>query len=297
VAAYIVSQRAEHAVPQAVSCRALGVSQAWFYKWRCGDRSLRGKHRAVLAARIDYLFAKHNGTYGSPRITADLRELGYRVSVNTVAKVMAEKELVARRRHRRRSTTRSDRSARKAPDAVNRDFTPPERPDVTWCGDLTEIPTEEGKFYLAGILDLHSRRCVGFAMDAHHDAELARAALQVAIAVRGGTVTGVVFHTDQGGEYTGEVFKQACRTAGVTQSMGRTGSALDNAVAESFNSTLEFELLSQQYFSTREQARRVVAGWIDEYNTVRRHSTDGMLSPVEFERRQAAAAAGTEVAA
>jgi putative transposase len=297
VAAYIVSQRAEHAVPQAVSCRALGVSQAWFYKWRCGDRSLRGKHRAVLAAQIDYLFAKHNGTYGSPRITADLRELGYRVSVNTVAQVMAEKDLVARSKHRRRSTTRSDRSARKAPDAVNRDFTPPERPEVTWCGDLTEIPTEEGKFYLAGILDLHSRRCVGFAMDAHHDAELARAALQVAIAVRGGTVTGVVFHTDQGGEYTGEVFKQACRTAGVTQSMGRTGSALDNAVAESFNSTLEFELLSQQYFSTREQARRVVAGWIDEYNTVRRHSTDGMLSPVEFERRQAAAAAGTEVAA
>jgi putative transposase len=138
VAAYIVSQRVEHAVLQAVSCRALGVSQAWFYKWRCGDRSLRGKHRAVLAAQIDYLYAKHNGTYGSPRITADLRELGYRVSVNTVAKVMAEKDLVARCRYRRRSTTRSDRSARKAPDAVNRDFTPPERPDVIWCGDLTE---------------------------------------------------------------------------------------------------------------------------------------------------------------
>ncbi len=113
MATYIVSQRVEHAVPQAVSCRALGVSQAWFYKWRRGDCSLRGEHRAVLAAQIDYLFAKHNGTYGSPRITADLQELGYRVSVNTVAKVMAEKDLVARRRHRRRSTTRSDRSARK----------------------------------------------------------------------------------------------------------------------------------------------------------------------------------------
>ena len=138
----------------------MGVSQAWFYKWRRGDCSLRSKHRAVLVAQIDYLFAKHNGTYGSPRITADLQKLGYRVSVNTVAKVMAEKELVARRRHRRRSTTRSDCSARKAPDAVNRDFTPPERPDVTWCGDLTEIPTEEGKFYRAGILDLHSRRRV-----------------------------------------------------------------------------------------------------------------------------------------
>ena len=163
MAALIVSQRAEHGVPHAVSCRALGVSEAWFYKWRNGECSLRSKHRAVLAAQIDYLFAKHNGTYGSPRITADLRELGYRVSVNTVAKVMAEKDLVARRTHRRRSTTRPDRSARKAPDAVNRNFTPRDRPDVTWCGDLTDIPTDEGAFYLAGILDLHSRRCVGFA--------------------------------------------------------------------------------------------------------------------------------------
>ena len=295
MAAYIVTQRVEHAVPHAVSCRALGVLQAWFYKWRNGDCSLRRKHRTALAAQIDYLFAKHNGTYGSPRITADLRELGYRVSVNTVAEVMAEKGLVARQKRKRRSTTRPDRSARKAPDAVNRDFTPRQRPDVTWCGDLTEIPTDEGAFYLASILDLHSRRCVGFAMDPHHDAELARAALQVAIAVRGGTVAGVVFHTDQGGEYTGEAFKRACRIAGVTQSMGRTGSALDNAVAESFNSTVEFELLSRQHFSTREQARRAVAGWIDEYNTIRRHSTDGMLSPVEFERRQAVAA--TETAA
>src|SRR6478609_3021693 len=199
MAALIVSQRAEHGVPHAVSCRALGVSQAWFYKWRNGDCSLRRKHRTALAAQIDYLFAKHNGTYGSPRITADLRELGYRVSVNTVAEVMAEKGLVARQKRKRRSTTRPDRSARKAPDAVNRDFTPRQRPDVTWCGDLTDIPTDEGAFYLAGILDLHSRRCVGFAMGAHHDAELARAALCVAIAVRGGTVAGVAFHSDYAG--------------------------------------------------------------------------------------------------
>ena len=102
-------------------------------------------------------------------------------------------------------------------------------------------------------------------------------------------MTGVVFHTDQGGEYTGEVFAQACRRAGVTQSMGRTGSALDNAAAESFNSTVEFELLRDKHFVTREQARRVVAGWIDEYNTVRRHSTDQMLSPVDYEQRAALA--------
>jgi transposase InsO family protein len=120
-------------------------------------------------------------------------------------------------------------------------------------------------------------------MGIHHDAELARAALCVAIAVRGGAVAGVLFHTDQGGEYTGNLFVEACRSAGVTQSMGRTGSALDNAVCESFNSTLEFELLSQRHFATREQARHAVAGFIDEYNTDRRHSTNGMLSPVDYE--------------
>jgi transposase InsO family protein len=296
LAGLIAVQRAEYGVPYAVSCRALGVSQAWFYKWRNGDRSPRHRRRAELAAVIADLFARHHGSYGSPRITADLRELGWRLSENTVAKLMAEQHLVARAKHTRRSTTRPDRSARKAPDALGRDFSAPARPDVRWCGDLTEIPTGEGVFYLASILDLHSRRCVGFALGEHHDTELARAALCVAIAVRGGSVSGVLFHTDQGGEYTGEVFAEACRRAGVTQSMGRTGSALDNAAAESFNSTVEFELLRGNVFATREQARRAVAGWIDEYNMVRRHSTDRLLSPVDYEHREALARA-TAVAA
>ncbi|HEX5119445.1 MAG TPA: IS3 family transposase [Pseudonocardiaceae bacterium] len=288
LAALIAAQRAEHGIPHAVSCRALGVWQAWFYKWVRGEDSLRRRRRRALSAVIAYLFGVHHGTYGSPRITADLREMGWRVSPNTVARLMAEQGLAARRAPRRRSTTRPDRSARKAPDAVRRDFRPPHRPNVRWCGDLTEIPTDEGTLYLAAILDLHSRRCVGFAMGCRHDAALARAALCMAIAVRGGAVAGVVFHSDQGGEYTGRVFAAACAVAGVTQSMGRTGSALDNAVAESFNSTLQFELLSQRRFTTREQARRAVAGWIDEYNTVRRHSSNGMLSPVVYEASHAA---------
>jgi putative transposase len=287
LAALIAAQRAEHGIPVAVACRALGVSQAWFHKWRNGDRSPRRKRRAALAATIAYLFAKHHDTYGSPRITADLRALGWRVSKNTVAALMAEQGLVARRTRRRRGTTKPDKSARKAPDRLRRDFAPPQRPDVRWCGDLTEIPTDEGKLQLAAVLDLHSRRCVGFAMDTHHDAALARAALCMAIAIRGGTVAGVVFHTDQGGEYTGNQFVEACRSAGVTQSMGRTGSALDNAVCEAFNSTLEFELLRRHHFTTREQARRAVAAWIDEYNTDRRHSTNGMLSPVDYEQASA----------
>ena len=205
------------------------------------------------------------------------------MSVNTVAALMAEQHLAARRRKRRRSLTRPDQSARKAPDLLRRRFDPPTHPDLAWCGDLTEVPNDEGRFYLADVLDLHSRRCVGFAMGERHDAALAKAALCMAIALRGGQVAGVVFHTDQGGEYTGGLFTQACTTAGVRQSMGRTGSALDNAVAESFNSTLEFELLSQCHFTTRAQARAAVAAFIDEYNTTRRHSSAGGLAPVTYE--------------
>jgi putative transposase len=187
--------------------------------------------------------------------------------VNTIAAIMAEQHLLARPKRRRRGLTRADRSARKAPDLLHRDFAPPAQPNLAWVGDLTEIPNDEGPFYLASILDLHSRRAVGYAMDAHHDAQLATAALQVAIAVRGGQVAGVIFHSDQGGEYTADRFAAACTRAGVRQSMGRTGSALDNAVAESFNSTLEFELLAHSHFATRVQARAAVAAWIEEYNT------------------------------
>ncbi|MEV6227452.1 IS3 family transposase [Saccharopolyspora shandongensis] len=137
---------------------------------------------------IAYLFKAHHGTYGSPRITAELRAMGWRVSLNTVAALMVEQGLLARRKRRHRASTRPDRRARKAPDAVRREFSPPVKPNVRWCGDLTEIPTDEGRFYLATILDLYSRRCVGFAMGIHHDAVLARAALCMAIAIRGGCV-------------------------------------------------------------------------------------------------------------
>jgi putative transposase len=296
VAGFIAAQRAHHGVPHAVSCRALGVSQTWFYKWKHGDVSPRRARRAALSALITLLFVQHKGTYGSPRIWLDLRELGWSVSVNTVAGLMTEQGLVARRKKRRRSLTRPDRSARKAPDLLQRRFDPPAQPDLAWCGDLTELPNDEGAFYLAGVLDLHSRRCVGFAMGAHHDAALAKAALCMAIAVRGGQVDQVIFHTDQGGEDAGGLFAAACAAAGVRQSMGRTGSALDNAVAESFNSTLEFEVLSRQHFTTREQARRAIAAFIDEYNTTRRHSSAGGMAPVAYELATAAAASSSGAA-
>jgi putative transposase len=284
VAEFIVAQRVEHQVPYATSCRALSVSQAWFYKWRDGDPSPQHARREQLRIEIRRLFAAHRGTYGSPRITADLRDLGWRVSENTVAKLMAELGLQARRKRRRKQTTRQGRGRWRAPDLIKRDFAT-ERLNHKWYGDGTEIPTDEGKLYLDSVLDMGSRRIAGFATGEHHDADLAQAALQMAVAVRGGkaTVAGVIMHTDQGSEYTAQVFRTACGRMGITQSMGRVGSALDNAVIESWHSTLELELRQLEHFTTKDHARRRLAVWIEEYNHDRRHSSLGMRSPIAYE--------------
>jgi len=292
VAAFIAAQRAEHGVPVAVACRALSVSPAWFYKWRDGDVSLRRARHRALADMVATLFVRHRGRYGSPRIAAELRELGWRVSVNTVAGLMAEQGLVARPKRRRKHTTRPGRGRWRADDQVRRDFTA-ERINQRWFGDGTEVPTDQGKLFLASVLDIYSRRIVGFALGEHHDSALAYSALVMAVAVRGGDVAGVVLHTDGGSEYTARTFQEACARLGVTQSMGRPGSALDNAAIESWHSTLTFELLDLEHFATRAQARHRVAAWIDEYNRDRRHSALGMVSPIAFELAQDVPAAAS----
>jgi putative transposase len=214
----------------------------------------------------------------------DLVDAGWEVSLNTVAASMARQGLQGRSpKRKRRSLTRPDKAAAPIRDLVRRDFTA-ETINVKWCGDLTEIPTDEAKLYLATVEDLASRRLAGLALGEHHDAPLAKAALCMAAAVRGGDVAGVIFHSDKGGEYTGDVFTGACEALGVLQSMGRVGSALDNAAAESFNSTLEWELLARRHFATKDQARREVAAFIDRYNHRRRHSSAEMLPPVAYEQ-------------
>jgi transposase InsO family protein len=284
VAGFIVAQRAGHQVPYATACRALSVSQAWFYKWRDGDPSPQHARREQLKVEIARLFAKHRGTYGSPRITADLRDEGWRVSQNTVAALMRELGLAARRKRRRKQTTRQGRGRWRAPDLIGRDFAT-DRLNHKWYGDGTEIPTDEGKLYLDSVLDMGSRRIVGFGLGEHHDEPLATAALRMAVAVRGGkdNIAEVIMHTDQGSEFRAKNFQAACGRVGVTQSMGRVGSALDNAVIESWHSTLEFELRQLEHFTTKVQARRRVATWIEEYNHQRRHSALGMLSPIAYE--------------
>ncbi|MGH7732412.1 MAG: IS3 family transposase, partial [Gemmatimonadales bacterium] len=170
-----------------------------------------------------------------------------------------------------------------APDLVKRDF-PAAGINVKWYGDGTGIDTDEGKLYLDSVLDVGSRRVLGFALGEHHDAELAYGALAVAVAVRGGHVPGVIMHTDQGSEYTAGAFRAACGRLSICQSMCRPGSALDNAVIESWHSTVEFELRRTGHFATRAAARAGVAAWIEDYNHHRRHSSLGRVSPVDYER-------------
>ena len=197
MAALIAAQRVQHRIPHALSCRALGVSPSWFYKWKDARPGPRRQRRDRLQTEVARLFALHEGKYGSPRITADLREEGWRVSENTVAGLMRGQGLAARRKKRRKATTRPGKGRWRAPDLVKRDF-PTAKINQKWYGDGTEIPADEGKLYLDSVLDVASRRVLGFALSERHDAALAYGALAMAITARGGQVPGVVFHTDQG---------------------------------------------------------------------------------------------------
>ena len=283
LAGFIADQRTDHGVPHAVACRALQVSQSWFYKWRDRPPTRAALRRAALDAAVRASFEASGATYGSPRVHADLVAAGWTVSVNTVAAAMARLGLVGRVKKRRVNLTRPDKRRRPFPDLLRRDFTAP-APNVKWVGDMTEVPTDEGKLYVATVLDLFSRRLLGCPTSPHPDAELAGQAVKMAVATRGGDVAGVIFHTDRGSTYTAGEFSRLCRHLKITQSMGRVGSCFDNAAAESFFSSLEHEVLSRHHFTTREEARKVVVEWAyGFYNSRRRHSSCGMKSPMDYE--------------
>jgi putative transposase len=281
---HITTQRATHQVPVRVSCRALGVSESWYYKHRGRPRSEQARRREALTDAVWESFQNSDYTYGSPRVTWDLWEAGWQVSVNTVAGIMAAHGWAGRERPRRRSLTR--RGTRPAAvDRLGRDFTA-QHVDQAWCGDVTFIRTAQGPLYLATVIDLYSRRCLGYAMSAHHDQELTIASLRMAVATRGGAMPDTLFHTDRGSEYVGSAHARACRRLGLVQSMGRVASALDNAVAESFNSTLKTEFVYRRAFTTRAQAREQIGAWIEGfYNRRRRHSWCGGLSPMQYENQ------------
>ncbi|MCX5097312.1 IS3 family transposase [Streptomyces sp. NBC_00365] len=216
LAAFIGDQRTEHHVPHRLACRVLGVSGSWFYKWRDRPTTAREVRRGQPADAIRQIFENSGGTYGSPKVWLLLIRAGWRVWVNTVVRLMAELGLAGRKIRRRGGLTRSGKRPVFA-DFVRRDFTA-DAPDQVWCGDMTEIATGEGKLYLATVIDLFSRRLLGYAMGARHDAELVVASLNMAAATRGGDVKGVIFHSDRGSEYVSRRFRWACRRLGVTQS-------------------------------------------------------------------------------
>jgi transposase InsO family protein len=189
------------------------------------------------------------------------------------------------RPRRRRSLTKPDTSAAPAPDLLGRLFDP-DQPDVAWCGDVTYIPTDQGWLYLASVLELASRHLLGWSMGDHHDTRLVTGALDAAVATRGRDhMDGTIFHSDRGAEYTSAACIDTCQRLGLRRSMGRTGSCLDNAVAESWFASLKVELVDRQHYRTRAEARTTIFAWIAWYNRRRLHSTNDYLPPLEWEHQ------------
>jgi transposase InsO family protein len=267
-------------------CRILGVARSSFYYWKAtaSARAARAAADAELADRIRAVHAAHDGTYGVPRITAELRERGAPVNHKRTARVMRSIGLRGLRLRRRHRTTIPDPAAAKAPDLIGRDFTAA-APNQRYVGDITYLPVgERGFLYLATVLDLHSRRLAGYAIADHMRAELVIDALDAAARTRS-SLDGAVFHSDHGAQYTSRAFAAACTAAGVRQSMSPVGSSADNAAAESFNATFKRETLQgRRAFTDERDARLTAFRWLHRYNTTRRHSRLGHRSPIAYER-------------
>ncbi|MFF1257617.1 MULTISPECIES: IS3 family transposase [unclassified Streptomyces] len=267
-------------------CSVLGVARSSFYYWRrtADDRAARQAADARLAVRIRAVHRESDGTYGAPRITAELRETsGETVNHKRVARIMQAFGIEGVRLRRRHRTTVPDPAAAKAPDLIGRDFTA-QRPNTKYVGDITYLPIEGGKFcYLATVIDLASRRLAGWAIADHMRADLVTDALAAAIRTRG-SLAGSIMHTDHGAQYASRAFAEACRSAGVQRSMSAIGSSADNALAESFNATFKRETLQGRKSWPDEGAARLDAfRWLHCYNTRRRHSHLGHRSPIAYE--------------
>jgi putative transposase len=277
--------------PVVAACTAAGVTRSAYYAWTtraAQEPSERHGQEARLVGEIRRIHTRSHGTYGGPRVTAELRRCGWAANHKRVERLMRAHGIVGWRPRRRRSLTKPDAGAAPAPDLLGRLFDP-DRPDVAWCGDITYIPTEEGWLYLASVIDLASRHLVGWSMSTHHDAALVVAALDAAAATRGvKRPDGTIFHTDRGAEYSSAACIAACARLGLRRSMSRTGSCLDNAVAESWFASLKVELVHRAHYRTRAEARTAIFAWIAWYNRFRLHSTRGYLPPIEWEQRHAA---------
>jgi putative transposase len=267
-------------------CRVLSVSISGYYAWRSRERPERERNDQALSECIVRIHEQSRGTYGSPRIHAELQEQGQHVGRKRVARLMRASSLAGVSRRRSFHTTRRDPAARPAPDLVDRKFTA-DGPNQLWVADMTYIPTLEGFHYLAVVLDVWSRKIVGWAMSSRMATQIVDDALAMAVQQRR-PAAGVIHHSDQGSQYTSTEFGRRCREAGVRPSMGSVGDCYDNAMCESFFATLECEMLDRITLADRRQAELAVFDFIEGfYNTHRRHSALGYLAPVTFEQRSA----------
>lgn len=280
--AFILVEKAHY--PVLVLCRVLGVSTSGFYAWMRRPRSRRAAEDARLGAAVAASHARSRRTYGRPRILADLRAQGERVSGKRVARLMRQRGLASVRRPKFTATTDSQHTEPVAPNVLQREFDA-KTVNTAWVGDVTYIWTWAGWLYLAVLLDLASRRVVGWAVSENNDTALALKALEAAVARRRPR-PGLVHHTDRGSPYASHEYRKALKAIGAVPSMSRTGDCWDNAVAESFFGTLRSELLDHENYATRAAASAAVEDYIDHfYNPHRRHSSIGYVSPTEYELR------------
>ncbi len=280
--AFIEAEKASFPISR--MCRTLDVSQSGFFAWRDRPASLRQRQDMVHLAHIRAVFALSNGTYGSPRMHRDLVDEGHRIGRHRTARLMRENGLVARQKRRFKRTTDSEHSWPVAPNLLAQDFQA-ERPDQKWGADISYIWTAQGWLYLAVLIDLYSRRVVGWATSDRLKRSLAVEALRRAIANRNPS-PGLVHHSDRGSQYCSIDYQAELRKRGLLISMSGKGNCYDNAMVETFFKTIKSELIWPVAWQTRQQAENAIARYIDGfYNPVRRHSSLGFQSPIAFERR------------
>jgi putative transposase len=279
--AFIEAEKATY--PVRVLCRVLQVKHSGFYAWRSCEESDHAIEDRRLAVEVRAVFEQFKKRYGSPRVRRELRNQGIRVCRHRVARLMREQQLRARPRRKFVRTTDSNHALPTPANVLDRNFTAT-APDRVWAGDVTYLPTREGWLYLAVLLDLYSRRVVGWAMSEHNDEKLTLAALQMALDQRQ-PKPGLLHHSDRGTTYASGTYQDVLAQHGFVCSMSRKGNCWDNAVVESFFSTLDVECARGEVFSSRRAARREIADYIlGFYNPTRLHSFLGYLSPMEFER-------------
>lgn len=285
--AFVAEQ--EVAFPVGPTCSLLGVSRSGYYAWRKRPPAPREGADAQLTVEVVGAHKRSRATYGSPRVHAELKARGFRVSKKRVERLMRQRGIQARRKRRFRRTTDSNHPNPVAPNLLARQFDQT-APNRVWVTDVTYVWTDEGWLYLAVMLDLFARKVVAWATSAVNDTALALAALEAAFRSRR-PAPGLIHHSDRGSPYASDTYRAALRRMGIVASMSRTGDCWDNSVAESFFATIKAELIDDERFATRAIAVAVIADYIERfYNPQRRHSHLGYLSPIEFELRSQIAA-------